>query len=37
MAELESTEQNTPISFKIVFQGIPEVCHAIFNKEDKDK
>lgn len=28
MAELESTEQNTPISFKIVFQGIPEVCES---------
>jgi hypothetical protein len=28
MAELENSEQNTPISFKIVFQGIPEVCKS---------
>lgn len=28
MAELESSEQNTPISFKIVFQGIHEVCES---------
>lgn len=28
MAELESSEQNAPISFRVVFQGIPEVCES---------